>query len=147
MESCRNSAKKKSMMEECMVFVVSSAGFTKMVRKRKSESVRLVSSDGLAARQPASITTNVSATRNKCSSSLLTEHPKNNHSWLCHKRSHPTSCQDISDDDRVPPSMISFAPQMNYEYLLISGVSNRAKGTSRRRMMEPGVLCKTRTST
>ena len=137
MESCRNSAKKKSMMEECMVFVVSSAGFTKMVRKRKSESVRLVSSDGLAARQPASITTNVSATRNKCSSSLLTEHPKNNHSWLCHKHSHPTSCQDISDDDWVPPSMISFASQMNDECSLFSSVSDRAKGISRRRMMDP----------
>lgn len=42
MKRFRNSAKNKIIMEECMVFIVSSTGSTKMVRKRQSESVRLV---------------------------------------------------------------------------------------------------------
>jgi hypothetical protein len=42
----------KVVMEECMVFVVSSDGSTKLVRKRQRGFVRLVSTDGLVDRKP-----------------------------------------------------------------------------------------------
>ena len=95
----RKSAKNKIMMEECMVFVVSSAGSTKMVRKSQSGSVRLVSIDGFAAPPVA-------------------------------RNTPPTPCQEISYDDWVPSSMISFVPQMDDECSLISSVSDRAREIS-----------------
>jgi len=103
-------------MEECMTFVMSDVGSTKMVRKRHSHFVRLVSMEGSDPR-PVSTTTKTYATPN-CPP------------LLCREIIPPVLCQEIeheSEIDWVLPSMISFVPQMDEECSLISSVSDRAR--------------------
>ena len=80
--------------------LLSSVGSTKLVHRRQSKSVCLVSIDGLAACRLAS----------KCVPSCVAERPEERCPWIGQEHSPPAPCDEISDDDLVPPNMISCVP-------------------------------------
>ena len=103
----------KGSTEECLTFVVSEIGTTKMVRRRFwSKFVRLVRAppaDGPRVEERAASTGG--------------------------ELERPVLCQEIeSHDDSTPPKTIAFVPpDFNEECSLISSVSDRARGLARRR--------------
>ena len=114
MEPTKESSKES--MEECMTFVISEDGATKMVRKsRWSESIHLVFMEGF---QPCSVTT-TTATAN--STTKTCDVPK---------------CYEIerkNDIDWVPLSMIAVVSHMDEECSLISSVLDQARDPTRHR--------------
>eukprot|EP00585_Thalassiosira_rotula_P011222 CAMPEP_0196159516 /NCGR_PEP_ID=MMETSP0910-20130528/46362_1 /TAXON_ID=49265 /ORGANISM="Thalassiosira rotula, Strain GSO102" /LENGTH=378 /DNA_ID=CAMNT_0041424437 /DNA_START=64 /DNA_END=1203 /DNA_ORIENTATION=- len=130
--------------EECMVFVMSDAGSTKMVRKHHwSKFVRLPTTQGLKLKSHTGTATalNTHSSTNALSDSIIChpsalrdQHVKENSALLCQVPSEVV-CQElggeIADDDCCMPSMVSFVSEMDDDCSLISSVSDRANGIAR----------------
>jgi len=123
--------------EECMVFVMSDAGSTKMIRKHHwSKFVRLPTTQGLKLK---SHTDTAAAVKTHSSSNALSDSRIFQPSALRDQHVEKPSevvCQDLGDEsvdgDCCMPSMVSFVPEMDDDCSLISSVSDRANGIARR---------------
>jgi len=120
-------------VEECMTFVISSAGATKMIRKRHwSEIIHLVSTE-VSDRHRAECPNMTNTHSVPKFSSPMDQHIKDYSVLLCQEIPPPGLCQVMKHEiGSVPPSMIEFFPQIDEECSLISNVSDRAMAQIRR---------------
>mmetsp|Transcript_23506 Transcript_23506/g.42460 ORF Transcript_23506/g.42460 Transcript_23506/m.42460 type:complete len:410 (+) Transcript_23506:104-1333(+) len=124
---------KTKSSKECMVFVISDNGATKMVREKDwSETVRLVSVEGLQDHTVANAKKSCATPEHRCrlvDQYNIKDRFMSRPFYQEKETTPPVLCQEIEPEnirDWVPPSTITFIPQTDEECSLISSVSDRA---------------------